>query len=159
MPTGTTIQQFINDLSEGKSSIARALDDLFGTRHALRSLRDHPNLDDLRTSGALNDPLPGWAEDELRGTGSSGLSVRGVGNAEIAHINKWDDPQKEELRAKLADSVDNLLPLEFYWELTGKPERIDVPELGFTGNVTFHSPRTKIKELTALSGEVTVDVG
>jgi hypothetical protein len=158
MPTGTTIQQFIDDLKEGKSSIARSLDDLFGTKQALRKLRDHPNLGDLRNPGALNDPLPGWAEDELRGQGWSGPHPQVVGNAEIAHINKWDDLQKDELRAKLADSIDNLLPLEFYWELTGKPERIDVPQLGFTGNVTFHSPRGKIRSLTALTGDVTVDV-
>jgi hypothetical protein len=158
MPTGTSIQQFINDLRDGKSSIARALDDLFGTRSALERLQSHPNLSDLRRPGALDTPLADWAERELRGTGSSGLSVRGVGDKEIAHINAWDDTQKDKLRAKLADSIDHVLLLKFYWVLTPAGERIDVPNIGSAGNVTFRSPRAKIRTLTGLTGEVTVEV-
>jgi len=155
MPGASTIRQFVQDLHDRKSNIARVFDQLFGTNPG----RHKPPTGDadvdkvvawLKTPGSL-PPLSPEARSLLQGLGLS--------PAELSHIDGWPDGQRNDVRDRLVDAIENDNPYHFFWELhSGTTEDTVIPPLG-GGDIVFRSPREKVSVGSVVTfGAVNVDV-
>lgn len=159
MPGGSTIRQFVQDLHDRKSNIARALDVLVGNKPGRHKDDPDPDVQTvvawLRGDHALDQPLIPEARTIL---GNLHVSP-----AELDHIDGWPDGQKNDVRERLVHAIDNDHPFDFYWELHGgAQEQTVVPPLpppDPRGDIVFRSPREKVSVGSVVTfGAVNVDV-
>jgi hypothetical protein len=150
MPSGSNIQHFINDLKEGKSNIARALDELFG----VNPRRHKANPAVAAVVEWLGDPDPPYKLIADARTTLLGLSLT---HKELNHIDDWPDDQRRDVLAELADAIRTDNPYHFFWELTSAKREETIIDKG-ARKITFRSPRSKIKVAMPLSGEITIEV-
>lgn len=156
MPDASEIKKFAKALKTGRTDITRALDALFGHKPDRHLNATDPVILSLvawlRTPGALATLSP-----EAR-TLLGGLKVS---PQELDHIDLWDSGQKEDVRLRLVDAIDNNHPYHFFWELhRGNDEETDMPVLpGSGGDIHFRSPRHKMQVPSGWTlGQMRVDV-
>lgn len=147
MPPGTTIKKFVEALQTKKTIINSRLDEL-----CTDSRRHEACLANLNKPGALNRPLAGWAKEELR--------TVGLGEVEFAHIDRWPDEHKEEVRKALVTAVETSRNVRFFWELYGGADNVTDVRDGGTGDitVTFRSPQSRIRVSRTTFGDLKVEV-
>jgi len=158
MPSGTTIQQFVNDLKDRKSTIARAFDKVY--KHCKGDNADRNALvAELRAWTGTPHTLP-----NLLGYGLT-ADLKG---AEKDHLGDW--PDRLNVRNAMVRALeDDNRDIEFFWDLDdddlteNAPSKsvIDPPEAGNdltdssgaadpggTGPITviFLTPRKKVKK-------------
>ena len=155
MPDASDIKKFAKALKTGKTDITNALDQLFGSnpgRHKTDPKADVQTVVAwLRNAHALDSLIP-----EAR----SILGGLGVTEPELDHIDAWDHDQKDDVRARLVDAIDNGHAYHFFWELhRGTGEVTEVPPLG-GGDIHFRSPRSNMQVPTGWTfGQMNVKVG
>src|SRR2546426_10801189 len=110
MPPYSTLKTFVQALQTGRTNITECLERYFNNFPAVSG---HPHFADLQQPGAVDRPMPAWARQVLRGAGMS--------DAEVSHIDRWPDGEKEKVRAAVVDAVQNTRRMRFAWELTGRP--------------------------------------
>jgi hypothetical protein len=158
MPDHTPITKFIKTLRTRKTDITRSLDEIFDMTYR-DELKNDPNIDRFKNTADVLNTLPQWARDVLQRPPRPGIIRDPVSDEEIDHINDWPDDQKERVRLKLVEAIDNDRGVHFFWELyRGDVEHvaIDDPASGEDLNIIFYSPYDNITEAT---GEIKVRVG
>ena len=149
MPPYTTLRDFISALQTGSTNITRVLEGLANDG----TMRADPTAGaDIARPNSF-DHLPGWF--------SSACIQRGMSQAEVDHIERWPNPQKETVRGQIATAWSQNQPIYFSWELydgddaLSEVRRDDNSEL----RVVFRSPRKGVHLDSLIRiGEVTVDV-
>jgi hypothetical protein len=165
MPGASSIQDFIRDLKEGQSNITRRFNMLFGVTPG-----DFANP----PAGSVRAKALDWVQNPGNHRNSQGKinlsfhakavleSTWPLEQKEIDHINGWPDSEIIKATQQMGRAITNNKPCHFSWELyDGNVEVTDVKTTvtaSRAGKVVFRSPRAKIRELTALTGEVTVEV-
>ena len=149
MPEKSTIKKFVAALQTGRTNTTRALEELWAARGTL----DAAKLAVLPTIGLT--PLEPWLRQEL--------AARGLSEPELVHLDRWPDPEKRAVRAKLVSVVGDSRPVHFSWELhRGDNEDHEIQDPDATGDITiiFRSPRRKVAigGLLLTFGDITVDV-
>jgi hypothetical protein len=158
MPSGTQLQQFIDDLREGKSKVCRAFDDLFGTPEAIGEWRAGPpgnvlsqNRGQLRNANFWPKPPAGpppWAVDELMGNapGGSYRVTHKLTPQDINHITDWPADQMDLIRDTVNKAIDDYRPVQFWWKLwDGGRSEIEISRQSEGAIfITFLTPRSYV---------------
>ncbi len=144
MPPSTQMQTLLQALRTGRTKTTDSLDQLFANPIALQA--DPHLVVQFRQVGHL-DKLDQLCKDHLK------LSA-----AEVAHIDSWPKPLKEEIRARLVNAIDGNLQVRFRWKLTtAADEAQDVVTAAFGETITFRSPESRVKAQG--SDDVSISVG
>jgi hypothetical protein len=152
MPSGTSIQQLVEDLRDRKSTIARKFDECNGNCQGNGDYRGE--IYDLVNNWDTAQSLPGGLVTKLNLT-----------KDEVAHIDAW--PDKANVKDAIVEALkpDHVTPreMEFFWDLNDNPganvSKADIDGLGGAGKitVTFLTPRAKVtKKFTTFFGNVNV---
>jgi hypothetical protein len=165
MPSSTAIQQFVNDMRDRKSTIARAFDKVY------KHCKDNPG-DPFKATLANN--LRTW---NMTAGGLPSLSPAGVtlSDADKKHIGDWEATDRDKVRNAMVRALeDGNWDIVFWWDLddddlTEDAESktfIEPPaagntlpdppatDLGVPGGlitVTFLTPRKKVKKAFSLN--------
>lgn len=171
MPSGTKVQQFIDDLKEGKSKVCRAFDDLFGDPLSIEKWKTgtnplHNNRGELKKKGFWPKPAPGlghWLHDELTRQGGSGTVKAGheLNSEDLNHITDWPDEQKDVIRMKVDGAIDSNRLVQFWWRLwDGVNSEIEVKDSEDESaiQITFLTPRTKVAYPKQPTGDVDIGI-
>lgn len=149
MPPGTTIRKFIDALQSRETHFTQVADNLFQNPGNL------PNSEaqawaEFQQPNALNTPLATNSPNI-----ATFLQRRGMTPKELAHIDKWDDGEKERLRSRLASAITNNEAIKFHWELYGAAkESAEITD----HTIIFRSPQRGVRIGPAgASGEVEID--
>ncbi len=149
-------ETFVDILRTGRTKITKALDTLFADPGRLRS---DPNFAEMQKEAAADgnahfDSLPTWAKKRLE----SFLNAKDHARL-CAHIDAWPNDQKEKVRKKLVQAIDENRRVRFFWELhrgENRATEIFDPGEGREIIITFRSPR---KSITETHGRIKVNVG
>ncbi len=149
MPPGTTIRTFIEALQNRETHFTEVADAIFSNPGNVPNLpRGAAAWAQFQQANALNRPLRQTSADI-----AEFLVDRGMTQAEVNHIDKWDDSLKETLRGRLAKAIrDNEPAMKFYWELHGGAnEDADIQD----HSIVFKSPKEGVTLVPP--GEVVID--
>lgn len=134
MPAYSTLRTFVEAVRSGLTNITRGLETV---------VNDPQNRLDRAVD--MNDPavargqFPPWLRTLLM---QAGLS-----QAEVDHMERWADSQKEIVRLEIVSAIQGNRPLRFGWELHGGDDVIS--EVRRDANqdvrVVFRSPRNGVQ--------------
>jgi hypothetical protein len=163
MPDMTSAAKFLRSVRNRRTHTTEALEDVFADPEEIGS---HPHYDDVKDDPNHFDTL----DNDCRGI------LAALSDPEVAHINDWDNEQKEAVRLALVEAVDNERRVRFYWELyNGSTERTtiesptsgtvlqlpgsaaDVPERDGDDIITFSSPEAFVRAVA--NDNIVVGVG
>jgi hypothetical protein len=143
MPSGTTIQQLVNDLKERKSTIARKFDKCY------EYCKKPPNAS-YKT--ALVTAVGNWIPGNATTLPDLAPAADPLTVGEKAHISEW--PDADQVKAAILTALNNDRPIEFFWDLNDdltvieSKSNIDPPSAGQPNagaggkiTVTFLTPR------------------
>jgi len=146
MPPGSKIKSFVEVLQTGKTDFSRVMDNLFLDPGALPEM--YPKeVQELRTRGGL-DRLSNRLKELLHECQS-----------EFPGIDQWPNDQKEQVRLKLVQAIDENRRVHFFWELySGYYESSVIVDPG-DGDIimNFQSPQRLVRYDEA-KNEIHVDV-
>jgi len=143
----SSARAFVRAIQTRSTNTTRSLEQLFRRNpntEGPHPLASNPNLDLLSEPEALNSGpnggLPSWAKAELV---QAGLSA----GPEVDHLDNWPADQREAVREKLVEAIEENLSIRFFWELhDGYDEETQDGQLE-TGDIvlTFRSPKRKVR--------------
>ncbi len=150
MPPATKMKDFVDALRTGKTKTMHSLDKLFQnaptqTDHPLKSDPDFTD-ERFKKRNAL-DSLPAWAKTKLKDNLPPPVPDATF-NLIVKHIDDWPNSQKEDMRSKLVEVINENRRVDFFWELhRGENEGIVIEDTGPGGavTITFRSPRKKVR--------------
>lgn len=145
MPAYSTLRTFIDSLRTGQTNITRSLDQILSNPG---EYRDNEHYDWISQPDALRKPMPGWLRRMLRDAG--------VSEPEIDHIDRWPNAQKELVRQRIVESIDNDRPMHFRWELHDGDKPANTVDTD-SNVVTFKSPRAGVHLSNLNLGAIHVD--
>ena len=136
MPTFmTTAEEFLKEMREAQTPFTRRMNELFAQPGGLK--KEFPKeYETLRAPGGL-DRLSAGLKDLL-------MQI----DEEYTAIRSWPAEQKEQLRLKLVDAIDQNRTVHFSWELyRGEHEITEIvdPGPGRGISITFRSPWKKLR--------------
>ena len=130
MPAYSTLRTFVEAVRSGLTNITSCLETAVNDP---QNRLDHAA--DMSSPAVASGPFPSWLRSIL---GSAGMS-----QAEIDHMERWPDSQKEIVRLEIVSAIQGNRPLRFGWELHGGDTPLS--EVRHDANqdvrVVFRSPR------------------
>lgn len=147
MPPNTTLREFIHALATGDTNVTCVLE-----RLANNAEQRAAHTEDIGRPGAFNGRLPEW----LR----IACIQNGMTSAELDHIERWPDAQKEIVRSQIDQASAHGRPIHFSWELHAGDDPLSEVRRDQDQDVriVFLSPRKGVKLSSKINlGDITVD--
>jgi len=136
MPTfSTTGEEFLTQMTEGQTPFTKRMNDLFANPGALKT-QFPSEYRILQTPGGL-DKISAEIRDLLKQS-----------DEEFVNIDGWPAEQKEQVRRKLVQAIDEDRAIRFSWELyRGEYEAVEIVDPGPVDRITItlRSPWKKVK--------------